>query len=45
MPVTAIRTRPGWGNHGGYRNYFSDEQNANIDSLVRDRLNPVCGYR
>ena len=30
---------------GGCRDYLSDEQNANIDSLVRDRLNPVCGYR
>ena len=33
------------GESRGYRNYFSDEQNAYIDSLVRDRLDPVCGYR
>jgi glycosyltransferase involved in cell wall biosynthesis len=33
------------GKLGGYRDYFSDEQNACIDSLVWDRLNPVYGYR
>jgi alcohol sulfotransferase len=33
------------GKIGGYRDYFSDEQNAYIDNLVRDRLNPVYGYR
>ena len=33
------------GKSGGYRDYLSDEQNAYIDSLVRNRLNPVYGYR
>ena len=33
------------GKIGGYRDYFDAEQNALIDSLVRDRLNPVYGYR
>lgn len=33
------------GKIGGYRDYFSDDQNVYLDGLVRDRLNPVYGYR
>lgn len=30
---------------GGYRDYFSDEQVAEIDGLLRERLDPLYGYR
>jgi hypothetical protein len=29
---------------GGYRDYFSDDEAARIDALVRDRLSPIYGY-
>jgi len=33
------------GKIGGYRDYFDDQQNVYLDSLVGDRLNPDYGYR
>ncbi|MEE9494790.1 MAG: sulfotransferase domain-containing protein [Gammaproteobacteria bacterium] len=30
---------------GGYRDYFDDEQIANMDALVQTKLDPVFGYR
>jgi hypothetical protein len=32
------------GKIGGYRDYFSDEQNRHLDELVRDRLDAFYGY-
>lgn len=32
------------GKIGGYRDYFDDEQNAYLDTLVSERLNPAYGY-
>ena len=32
------------GKIGGYRDYFTDEQIAELDGLVRDRLSPNFGY-
>ena len=32
------------GKVGGYRDYFSDEEAAKIDALVRENLAPVYGY-
>jgi len=29
---------------GGYRDYFSDDEAAKIDALVRERLSPIYGY-
>jgi len=29
---------------GGYRDYFSREQVAELEQLVNDRLSPVFGY-
>jgi hypothetical protein len=32
------------GKVGGYRDYFSDEQIAELETLMRERLLPVFGY-
>lgn len=32
------------GKVGGYRDYFSDEQNAALDKIVREQLDPYYGY-
>ena len=32
------------GKVGGYRDYFTEEENAVIDAMVRERLNPEFGY-
>ena len=32
------------GKIGGYRDYFTAEQNDRIDTLVREQLDPFFGY-
>jgi hypothetical protein len=32
------------GKVGGYRDYFSDEENQTIDALLENTLNPAYGY-
>ena len=29
---------------GGYRDYFEEEEAANVDALVKSRLDPSFGY-